>query len=103
MQPLIFIIAALATFRISHMIADEEGPGLPWGTKEQRKKGMFVRMHERFPATDWVGRGLECIMCLSVWIALPFAAYIDWSWTTPLTWLALSAVTVLLREWKNKR
>ena len=92
MQPLTFALAALATFRISRMIADEEGP---WA--------IFFNLRKAVPGVNWVGRGLECIMCLSVWVALPIAAYIDWSWTTPLTWLALSAVTVLLREWKNKR
>ncbi len=92
MQPLTFALAALATFRISRMIADEEGP---WA--------IFLSLRKAFPGVNWIGRGLECIMCLSVWVALPIAVYIDGTWTTPLTWLALSAVTVLLREWKNKR
>lgn len=92
MLPMIFILAALATFRISRMITDEEGP---WA--------IFLKLRQRYPGVNWFGRGLECIMCVSFWVALPIALYIDWSATTPLTWLALSAVTVLLREWKNKR
>ena len=103
MQPLTFVLAALAVYRLSRMISDEEGPGLPWGTEEDRKLGMFLRLRKRYPGVNWLGRGLECIMCLSVWVALPMAVYIDGAWTTPITWLALSAVTVLLREWKNRR
>jgi hypothetical protein len=92
MQPLTFILASLAVFRLSRMIADEEGP---WA--------IFLNLRKAYPPTNWFGRGLECIMCLSVWVALPIACYIDGTWTAPLTWLAVSAVTVLLREWKNKR
>lgn len=85
------------------MIADEEGPGLPWGTEEQRKQGVFSRLHGRYPPDTWIGRGLECIMCVSVWVALPAALYIDQTWTWPLTWLALSAITVMFRKWETKR
>lgn len=92
MQPLTLLLASLAVYRLSRMITDEEGPF-----------SVFTTVRGWFPPVNWIGRGLECIMCLSVWVALPIACYIDWSWTTPLTWLALSAVTVLLREWKNKR
>jgi hypothetical protein len=92
MQPLIVILAALATYRLSRMITDEEGPFR-----------IFAQLRGAFPPTNWFGRGLECIMCLSVWVSLPIAAYIDWSWTLPLTWLALSGVTVIIRKWEQKR
>lgn len=92
MQPMILFLAAAAVFRISHMIADEEGP---WA--------IFLKLREKYTPVTWFGRGLACIMCVSFWVALPVALYVDWSWTMPLTWMALSGVTVLLREWKNKR
>jgi hypothetical protein len=41
-------------------------------------------------------------MCVSVWVALPVALCIDWTWTAPLTWLALSSVTVIIRKWEQK-
>lgn len=89
---MLFILAALATYRLSRMITDEEGPF-----------EVFTKVRGLASPETWIGRGLACIVCMSFWVALPIACYIDWSWTTPLTWLALSAVTVLLREWKNKR
>jgi hypothetical protein len=88
----LFILAALATYRLSRMIADEEGPF-----------AIFTKLRGAYPPTDWVGRGLECIMCVSFWVALPIALYIDWTWTAPLTWLALSSVTVIIRKWEQKR
>lgn len=90
MQPLTFALAALAVYRLSRMITDEEGPF-----------SVFTKLRGRFKPEDWIGRGLECIMCVSVWVALPFALYIGGDWL--LTWPALSAVTVVIRKWEQKR
>lgn len=87
-----FTLAALAVYRLSRMIADEEGPF-----------AVFTHIRNLAPPTHWIGRGLACIMCLSVWIALPVALWIDWSINWWLTWLALSGVVVLLRKWEHKK
>lgn len=92
MQPLILLLASLAVYRLSRMLSDEEGPFM-----------VFSKVRGLAKPDTWIGRGLECIMCLSVWVALPIALYIDLTWTWPLTWLALSAVTVILRKWEQKR
>ena len=87
-----FILASLAVYRLSRMITDEEGPF-----------EVFTKVRGLAPTTTWIGRGLECILCVSVWIALPFALWIDWSGDWVLTWLALSAITVVIRKWEQKR
>jgi len=92
MEPLTFILAGLAVYRLSRMIADEEGPF-----------EVFARLRGLPNAETWIGRGLACILCLSVWVALPVALWIDWSLSWWLTWLALSGVTAILRKWENKR
>lgn len=92
MEPLTFALSALAVYRLSRMISDEEGPF-----------EAFTKLRGLAPTTNWIGRGLECIMCVSVWVALPAALYIDPTWTLPLTWLALSGVTVVIRKWEQKR
>lgn len=92
MQPLTFLLASLAVYRLSRMITDEEGPFT-----------VFTKLRGLAPTTSWVGRGMECIMCMSFWVALPIALYVDGTWTVPLTWLALSGVTVLIRKWEQKR
>lgn len=89
---LTFLIAGLAVYRVSRMIADEEGPFM-----------VFSKLRGLARPDTWVARGLECIMCVSVWVALPIALVIDWTWTAPLTWLALSAVTVIIRKWEHKK
>lgn len=92
MQPLTLLLASLAVYRLSRMISDEEGPF-----------ALFTKLRSLAPQGTWVQRGVECILCLSFWVALPAALYIDWTWTWPLTWLALSAVTVIIRKWEQKR
>lgn len=94
---LLFLLAALATYRLSRLIADEEGP---WS--------VFSRLRDLTPEQSSWRRGVECIMCVSVWAAVPVALWLVWSgdisWRlAPLVWLALSAVTVLIRKWEQKR
>ena len=90
MNLITLILAALAVYRISRMITDEEGPF-----------AIFVKVRGLAKPDTWIGRGLECIMCVSFWIALPIALYIGGDWL--LTWPALSAVTVIIRKWEQKR
>lgn len=92
MTPLTLLLASLAVYRVSRMIAEEEGPF-----------SLFAKIHTLAPAGTWVSRGLECIMCVSFWVALPVALVVDWSPSWWLTWLALSAVTVIIRKWEQKK
>jgi hypothetical protein len=94
---LTFTIAALAVYRVSRMIADEEGP---WG--------VFTWLRAQPTPQTWLARGLECPMCVSFWVALPTAAWVCmlgyadlYLW--PLVWMALSSVTVIIRKWEQKR
>lgn len=86
------IVASLAVYRLSRMASDEEGPF-----------EVFTKLRAAFPPTTWVGRGLACIMCLSVWVSLPAALLIDRTRTLPLTWMALSGATVIIRKWEQKK
>jgi hypothetical protein len=55
------IIAILATWRVAHLIAREDGPF-----------DIVVRLRAR--AGDGViGQLMDCPYCLSIWIAIPFA------------------------------
>lgn len=84
------LIAALFVYRLARMIAEEEGPF-----------GVFTWLRGLPKPNTWIWRGMECIMCLSVWVALPVAYYLGGDWL--LTWLALSAVAVIIKKWENKR
>lgn len=87
---LTFLLASLAVYRVSRMIADEEGPF-----------SVFAKLRAHFKPDNWIGRGLECIMCVSFWVALPVALVVAPDWW--LWWPALSSVTVIIRKWEQKR
>lgn len=94
---LVLIITSLAVYRLSRMLTDEEGP---WS--------VFTRLRGLAAPDTWLGRGLECVMCVSVWVALPVTVLIVLLGYTdvrlwPLTWLALSSVTVIIRKWEQKK
>jgi len=82
-----FVLAVLATWRVTHLLASEDGPA-----------DLIVRFRGR------LGQGLaaklmDCFNCLSLWIAAPAALFVarkplDWLFT----WLALSGAACLLER-----
>lgn len=94
-----FLVAGLAVYRLSRAIAEEEGPF-----------SAFTRLRGALDPDQqtWLGRGINCAMCVSFWLALPAAIFVSvlgyadvLAW--PLTWLALSSATVLLKKWEQKK
>jgi Protein of unknown function (DUF1360) len=80
-------LAALATWRLTHMLAEEDGP---WNA--------VVRVRSRL-GTGPLGEMMDCFYCLSVWVAAPAAlAVTRRKRDLPLTWLALSGAACLLER-----
>jgi hypothetical protein len=82
-----FLVSALATWRVTHLLVREDGP---WDT--------IVRLRQWLAHGFW-GRLLDCFYCVSLWVAAPVAAVV--TTTLPdavLTWLALSAAACLLER-----
>ena len=77
-----FFAAILATWRLSHLLAYEDGP-----------VDIVVRLRRH------AGRFLECFNCISIWVAAPIALFVTRGlWELPLTWLALSGAACLLER-----
>jgi hypothetical protein len=88
-------LAALATYRLARMISGEEGPG-----------AIFTKLRGRFDPDQatWIGRGLNCQLCVGFWLALPIAllvAPLDWSLL--LAWWGIAGAAALLAKWEQKR
>jgi hypothetical protein len=66
-----FGVAVLATWRVAHLLAREDGPG-----------DVLVRLRRR--VSGGFGRMLDCVYCLSLWISAPIAL---WVTRDPLDWL----------------
>lgn len=85
-----FAVATLATWRLAHLVAEEDGPGNVIARARARAGGSAL------------GELMDCFYCLSLWAAAPFAI------TTrrrdvPVTWLALSGAACLLERTTSDR
>src|SRR3990167_3650096 len=54
-----FTLSVLAVYRVSYMIANEDGP-----------LDVFVFIREKVSQKNWIGRGLNCVLCISVWLSI---------------------------------
>ena len=82
-----FALATLATWRVSHLLVEEDGPA-----------DVVVRLRRR-AGSSWAGDLLDCFYCLSVWVAVPFAAGLaGWRRVDPVACLAVSGAACLLEQ-----
>jgi hypothetical protein len=81
------ILGTLGVWRITHLLAAEDGP---WD--------LLVRLRRRAGDGFWGGL-LDCFYCLSLWISIPFAWLLGESWPERLLlWPALSGAAILLER-----
>lgn len=80
-----FLLGTLAVWRISHLLAQEDGPfDVIFRLRRKVGQGFF-------------GTLLDCFLCLSLWIALPFALLSADTWIDRIVaWLALSGGASIL-------
>jgi Protein of unknown function (DUF1360) len=82
-----FALGALATWRVTHLIAEEDGPA-----------DAVVRVRARL-GNGSLGRLMDCFACTSVWVAAPVSVAVTRRpRDAPLTWLALSGAACLLER-----
>ena len=87
MSPTRLALATLAVWRLTHLLALEDGPF-----------DAIVRLRRALDASS-AGRLLDCFQCLSMWIAIPFALALAPGWTDRcLAWLGLSGAACLLER-----
>ena len=80
-----FLLCTLAVWRISHLLAQEDGPfDVVFRLRSKVGQGFF-------------GTLLDCFLCLSLWVALPFAFLSgDTLIERIVAWLALSGGASIL-------
>ena len=82
-----FGVAALATWRVTHLLAREDGPA-----------AAIARVREKLGASQ-LGELMDCFQCASVWVAIPFAFYAAGKPADRIAaWLALSGAACLIEE-----
>jgi hypothetical protein len=81
------MLGVLAVWRVSHLLSFESGPFQLLERMRRRVKNGFFRGL------------LDCFYCISLWIAIPFAAILgEGKKERFLLWLALSAGAILLHR-----
>jgi hypothetical protein len=79
------IIGILAVWRLTHLLALEDGP---WD--------IIVRLRRKVGTSIW-GNLLDCFYCLSLWISIPFAYVIGSTWLEIIIlWPAVSAGSIII-------
>jgi hypothetical protein len=82
-----FVMAVVATWRVTHLLAREDGPA-----------DLVVRFRARL-GHGMAGKLMDCFECLSLWVAMPIAFFVS---RRPvdllLIWLALSGAACLLER-----
>jgi len=82
-----FLLAALATWRITHLLANEDGPA-----------DLIARFRARL-GSGLAGKLMDCFQCVSFWVATPIAFFVcEKLLDLLLTWLALSGAVCLLER-----
>ena len=82
-----FVLSVLATWRVSHLLASEDGP---WE--------IIAHLRRRLDTSAW-GRMIDCFACVSLWVALPFSFFVFRELPEVLVcWLALSGAASLLEQ-----
>ena len=95
-----FALSVAAVYRVSHMIANEDGPF-----------DVFVFIREKAGQSNWIGRGANCVLCISFWLSIiPAFAMIhnvgffrSTSETLILYWLAIAGAVLIVHKYFIKR
>jgi len=83
-------ISILAVWRLTHLIALEDGP---WD--------IIVRLRRKLGTSMW-GNLLDCFYCLSLWASIPFAYLVGTSWLEIIIlWPAISAGSIIIEMVTN--
>lgn len=85
---LLFLVSALATYRLSLLVSKEDGPA--W---------VFRKLRRVPKAGSSAREGLSCPWCLSIWFSAVVTGYEWWQGmvsgvVAPLWWLGVSALAI---------
>lgn len=82
-----FVLAVLATWRLTHLLAREDGPA-----------DLLARIRAALGG-GFVGKLMDCFPCLSLWVGAAMAPLLSWRPAELLlSWLALSGGACLLER-----
>lgn len=100
------ILATLACYRLSQLIALDEGPAI-----KKSEYGLLHQLRLKLGAYDYgsngeaqtnIGRGITCVHCVGIWMAGPLAVFASGiHWYTLIYWIAIAGGSSFLWSLKN--
>lgn len=75
------IVATLSVWRITSLLVDEDGP-----------YQIFGRIRRQFQWNE-IGNLLDCFLCTSIWVAIPFSLLFD-KWFVHIFSLSAGAILI---------
>ena len=82
-----FLLAALAVWRLTHLLSKEDGP---WALALRLRRALNGLLG---------GELISCFYCLTVWMAIPFVFFLEGTAVERIVvWLALSGAASLLER-----
>jgi Protein of unknown function (DUF1360) len=81
-----FALASLATWRVTHLLAAEDGPA-----------DVILQLRAHL-GQGMLGELMDCFNCTSVWVAGPLTLTVTRGRAVPLVWVALSGSACLLER-----
>lgn len=85
---IIWVAAVLSIYRISHAVAMEDGAF-----------DIFSIIRNRFHQSNWISRGLHCVLCISAWLSAIPAFLIHWTVLDPiLAWLSIAGACLIIHK-----
>jgi hypothetical protein len=85
-----FCLALLATWRVAHLLAHEDGPF------------DVIARCRAWVGSSRLGGLMDCFQCLSIWVAIPAAFFIGGTWMELIfEWLALSGGACILQQFER--
>lgn len=96
-------LTAFAVYRLAYLVAQEEGPGLPVGARENWGMGLFARLRGKVDPRQntYIGRGLRCVFCVSFWIGLLAAITYPFIPGWLILWLGFAGIVIFLHRLGN--
>ena len=86
-----FVLAVLAVWRVTHLLASEDGPA-----------DLIVKFRALL-GDSLAGKLMDCFYCLSVWISIPFTFFVvNGVLDRFVVWLALSGAASLANKFPKE-
>lgn len=98
MDWLVFLLAVLATYRVSFMIVSEDGPFNMVARWRRFLSGKFIETRH-----EWIYIGFTCVLCVSFWLSWLVAALLWLSGFTAVPFwlmaLGIAGAVLLLHKY----